>query len=140
MINQYFVNFPIVMNSLFSLELKIGRAKLHHILLYKINDEIMHMYCNAKVDTPEYFRAELCHLMSVMRITISQYIHKRCRKRDMGKYPLLLPIYRQIYEILYYSSKPENFFTRDFITMEWQLMTRANNCVCYHIKHLDCRY
>ena len=52
---------------------------------------IMHMYCTTKVDTSEYFRAELSQLISVMRKTISQDIHNRGDKFDMGGYPCTSP-------------------------------------------------
>ena len=37
----------------------------------------MHMYRTAKVDMPEYFRAELSQLMLVIWGYFSQYIHNR---------------------------------------------------------------
>ena len=48
---------------------------------------IMHMYCKAKLDTPEHFRVELSQFTSVMKITIAEEIQKRDNKYEVGKYP-----------------------------------------------------
>ena len=43
-----------------------GKGIAHHII--NISTEIMHMYCNEKVDRSDYFRVGLIQFMSVTRI------------------------------------------------------------------------
>ena len=74
--------------------------------------------------------------MLVMSIIV-QDIHSRGGQYDVDKYPLSLPIYRKMSEIMYYLSKPGNVFDRDLLTMEWSLMARRNNCVHSCVKRLD---
>ena len=59
----------------------------------------MHMYRTAKVDMPEYFRAELSQLMTIMRSIIVQYILNRDDKCEVGHSTLYFLIYRQMCEI-----------------------------------------
>ena len=58
---------------------------------------------------PAYFRANFRQFMSLMSINISQDIHNRDGKFDLGKYPFSFPVYRKICEIIYFSSKPGIF-------------------------------
>ena len=48
---------------------------------------LVHMYHTEKVDTSEYFRAELSQFMLVKRREISQDIHKKGDKCEVEKSP-----------------------------------------------------
>ena len=67
----------------------------------------MHAYHNAKVATPEYFRSEFSKFMPGMKGGGLQEIHNRGEKYEVGKYPLIFPIYRWMWKIMYYS--PNNY-------------------------------
>ena len=47
-----------------------GKVITHHII--KISTEIMHMYCNEKVDISDYFRVGLSQFMSGTMRTITE--------------------------------------------------------------------
>ena len=64
-----------------------------------MNASIIHMYHPAKLDMSEYFRVE-SYLMSAIRITIAEEIVKMGEKYGVGKYPLLLLIYRRMCKIV----------------------------------------
>ena len=89
----------------------------------------MYMYHTAKMDLPGYFRAELSQFVLGMRRTIAQDIQNKDEQCEVEKSPLYLPIYRLMCEILYSSSNPDHVFDRAFLTMEFSLMDRAENCV-----------
>ena len=97
----------------------------------------MHMYCTAKVDTAEYFRAESSHFMSVMMGTLAEKIGKRSEQCKIGKYLILLTIYRRMYDIIYYSPNPENVFSMALLTIEWSLMDRGNSYVVSQMSHIN---
>ena len=60
----------------------------------KLCTALIFVYHTAKVDTYEYFTAELSQFMSGMRRNIAKDIHNGCEKFEVGKSPLFLPIYR----------------------------------------------
>ena len=99
----------------------------------------MHIYHNEKVDLPKYFRAELYQFMYGMRTNFAQYNHNWYEKFDVGKSPRSFPIYSEMCEITYYSPKTEHAFASLFLITEWFLMARVNNCVWYHMNHIECR-
>ena len=76
----------------------------------------MHMYYTTKVYMTEYYRAELSKRVSVTRRTIEEEIQKMGEKYEVGKYPLLFLIYYWMYEIMYYSPKPD-FVYRFFLAI-----------------------
>ena len=75
------------------------------------------MYHTTRVDMPEHFRSEISLFMLVIRSIIVQDIQNRGDQYDVGKSPISLPIYREMCEIMYYISKPENLFYWSFLTM-----------------------
>ena len=40
-------------------------------------------------------------------------------------------------EIMFSLPKPENVFDRDFLTTEWFVMARMENCVFSHVNHIS---
>ena len=68
--------------------------KAHQILLCKMHAAIIHMYHTARVDMPEYFRAELSQFVLVIRSIIVQEIHNRGDQYDVGNSPFSFHMYR----------------------------------------------
>ena len=85
----------------------------------------MRIYCTAKVEIPEYFRAESSQLMLVIWSSIEQDIHNMGGKCDVVKYPLYFTIYRLMCDTLHSSSNTEHVFYRLFLTTECTLMPRG---------------
>jgi hypothetical protein len=50
-----------------------------------------------------------------------------------------LTAYKKVCEILMKSDHPEYIFAHAFLTLEWSLMARADNCVRSHMNHLEWR-
>ena len=98
---------------------------------------LIHMYHTERVDMPEGLRSVLNIFVVVTRRTDSQYIQNMFTTFNLNDYPLHLPIYRLMCEIMYYFIKPEHAFSRDFFVMEWSLIAIINNCVCSHVNHID---
>ena len=88
-----------------------GRAKVHHIILYK-NQQ----YDNAnvphwKVGNSWIFWSELSQFMSGMSRNVLQEIQNRVDKYELGKSHLFLPIYKLMCNILYYFPNNEHIIS-----------------------------
>ena len=73
------------------------------------------MYYIARVDMPEDFRNKLSQFMSGIRSTILKDAQNRFGKYESGNYPLSLPIYRKMHDIVYSLLKTKYVFPGVFI-------------------------
>ena len=53
-----------------------------------------------------------------------------------GKRPMSVQTYEKMCELLYVGGDNNYLFAHRFITMEWNLTARSDNCVHTHLNHL----
>ena len=54
-----------------------------------------------------------------------------------GKRPMSFSVYENMCKILYEGDDYEYLFAHSFLTMEWNLMEKAENCVNMHVNHVQ---
>ena len=60
-------------------------------------------------------------------------------KADEVKSVMLFRFYEQICKLMVESEDDEFIFGHCFLTLEWNLITRSDNVVHYHVNHLEWR-
>ena len=75
--------------------------------------------------------------MSGMKRVVASDRVARGESLDEGKRPMSFAVYQKMCEILYYGEDHECLFAHAFLTMEWNLMARSDNCVSTSINHVQ---
>ena len=58
---------------------------------------------------------------------------------DEGKKEMSFEGYKRLCEELYNGKVDDHLFAHDFLTMEWNLIVRSENCVNIHVQHIQWR-
>ena len=77
--------------------------------------------------------------MSGMKIVVAAYKREFGASIDQGKRAVSFEVYKILCEELYNGKVDDHFFAHAFLTMEWNLMKRSNNCANIHVYHIQWR-
>ena len=75
--------------------------------------------------------------MSGIQRTIVNDIITRGDSLNEGNRPISFSVYENMCKILYEGDDDEYLFAHAFLTMELNLMARADNCVNMHVNHVQ---
>ena len=82
-------------------------------------------------------KKDLGKFISLMKITVVTSRQATGHTLDGGKRPMSFDVYSKMCEIFYKGKNPEYLFAHAFLTIEWNLMARSDNCVNMHINHVQ---
>ena len=77
--------------------------------------------------------------MSGMKRVVAANRREPGASLDEGNRAMSFEVYKRLCEELYNGKGDVNVFSHVFLTMEWNLMTRSNNCVNMHVQHIQWR-
>ena len=80
---------------------------------------------------------EMSQFMSGIQRTIVNDKITRGESLNEGHRPMSFSVYENMCNNLYEGDDDEYLFAHAFLTMEWNLMARADNCVNMHVNHVQ---
>ena len=80
---------------------------------------------------------EMSQFMSGIKRTIVNDKITRGEALNEEKRPMSFSVYENMCKNLYEGEDDEYLFDHAFLTMEWNLMVRADNCVNMHMKYVQ---
>ena len=80
---------------------------------------------------------EISQFMSGIQSTIANDKITIGESLNEGKRPMSFSVYENMCKNLYEGDDDEYLFAHSFLTMEWNLMARADNCVNMHVNHVQ---
>ena len=85
------------------------------------------------------FKKEISQFMSGMKILIASNKRQDGISLEEGNKAMSFDVYKTLCDVLHQGEVEEFLFVHAFLTMEWNLMTRSDNCVNMHIRHIQWR-
>ena len=113
-----------------------NNAMLSRTAYNGIRSSLVHLYRMSGYEMRQEMTKELAQFMSGLKRTVTADRMERGEKLDEGKRPMSYDVYSAMCEIMMKSDDPECLFAHAFLTMEWNLMARADNCVGMNINHV----
>ena len=80
---------------------------------------------------------DLSQFMSGLKRTVASPSAASRRSLDEGKKGMSFEVYKAMCEILFESDDDYYLFAHAFLTMEWNLLARSDNCFTIHVKHIE---
>ena len=144
-VNKLSDNCPIVLPSLtfniFSHYLNTRRKKnkcyLKETTYGGIRSALTHLFRMSGQEMENTMMKEIYQFMSRIQRTIVNDKITRGESLNEGKRPMSFSMYENMCKILYKEDDDEYLFDHDFLTMEWNLMARDDNCVNIHVNHVQ---
>ena len=97
------------------------------------------MYRVSGKDMDQGFKKEISQFMSGMKILIASNKRQDGISLEEGNKAMSFYVYKTLCDILHQGEVEEFLFVHAFLTMEWNLMTRSDNSVNMHIRHIQWR-
>ena len=97
---------------------------------------LTHLYRVSGKDMDQGFKKELYQFMSGMKRVIDSNNRQYGISLEEGNKAVSFDVYKTLCDILYQGEGEVILFAHAFLTMEWNLMARSNNCVNIHNKHI----
>ena len=95
--------------------------------------------CGESIDPK--FEKDLSQFMSGMKRKSAKQKAESGESLDEGKKPMSFDVYKKMCEILYKGcggeGKSDYLFAHAFLTLEWNLMARSDNCLNMHVSHVQ---
>lgn len=104
-----------------------------------IRSALTHIYRMSGQKMPDILKEELKHFMAGMKRTVASDRRANGRRLEEGKKPMTYEVYSKLCEFLWTGSDDEYLFAHAFLTMEWNLMARSDNCLHMNINHVQWR-
>ena len=102
-----------------------------------IRSSLCHMYRMSGQVMSDDMQRQMSVLMSGMKRVVASDRVARGESLDEGERPMAFAVYQKMCEILYYGEDHEYLFAHSYLTMEWNLMARSDNCVSMGISHIQ---
>ena len=83
------------------------------------------------------FKKDLSQFMSGMKRHVAAKKRESGVSLDEGKRAMSFEIYRKMCEELYSGEGDDYLFAHAFLTMEWNLMARSDDCVNMYLQHIQ---
>ena len=77
--------------------------------------------------------------MSGMKKVVADNKRESGASLDKGNRAMSYEVYTRLCEELYNGRGDDHLFAHAFLTMEWDLMARSDNCVNMHFQHIQWR-
>ena len=143
-INKVDDNCPIILKkltfNLFSHYLTTRRNKKGDYLSKagygQIRSAFRHLYRVSGEKMGEEYETDLSQFMSGLKRTVASSRAASGQRLDEGKKGMQFEVYKKMCEILYKSDDDEHLFAHAFLTMEWNLLARSDNCFSMHVSHI----
>ena len=74
-----------------------------------------------------------------MKIVVAANKRQSAANIDEGKKEIIFEVCKRLCEELYTGKGGDHLFAHSFLKMEWNLMTRRDNCVNMHVQHIQWR-
>ena len=144
-VNKASDNCPIILPSLtfniFSHYLTTRRKKnvsyLEKTTYGGIRSALTHLFRMSGQEMSSTMMKKMSQFMSGIQRTIVNDKITRGESLNEGKRPMSFSVYENMCKILYKGDDDEFLFAHAFLTMEWNLMARADNCVNMHVNHIQ---
>ena len=144
-VNKASNNCPIILPSLkfniFSHYLTTRRKKnkcyLEKTTYGGIRSALTHLFRMVGQEMENTMMKEMYQFTSGIKRTIVKDKIARGGSLNEGKRPIRFYVYENIFKILYEGDDDEYLFAHEFLTMEWNLMARADDCVNMHVNHVQ---
>ena len=104
-----------------------------------IRSALTHLYHVSGNDMDQGFKKELYKFMLGMKKVIASYNRQDGISLEEGNKAVSFDVYKTLCDILHQREGEEFIFAHAFLTMEWNLMARSENCINMHIKHIQWR-
>jgi hypothetical protein len=103
----------------------------------QIRSSVKHMYrmCGKEMDNT--YEKLLSQFMSGLKRTVASSRAASGRSLDEGKKGMSFEVYKKMCEILFKSDDDEYLFAHTFLTMEWNLLARSDNCFSMNVNHIE---
>ena len=88
---------------------------------------LSHLYRCCDLEIPDNFSADMTTLMQGMKRTVARDKQKKGTRVEDGKSPMTIDVYKLICEFFLGQESDESIFCHSFLTLEWNLMARADN-------------
>ena len=140
-------NCPIVLQKLtfniFSHYLATRRTKANKYLSKTSyggeRSALMHLYRLSGETISEDFNKLLREFLSGMKRTATQSKVDNGESLDEGKKPMSFEVYKEMCQLLMRGDGDDYLFAHTFLTLEWNLLARSDNCLSMHINHIEWR-
>ena len=98
---------------------------------------LMHMYRLMGVQMDPTFQKLLAQYVKGLKRVVAENKKNTGQKLTEGKRPMSREVYKKICDILIKGESDEFLFAHCFLTLEWNLMARADNVVSANVSHVE---
>mmetsp|Transcript_2437 Transcript_2437/g.2289 ORF Transcript_2437/g.2289 Transcript_2437/m.2289 type:complete len:93 (+) Transcript_2437:76-354(+) len=82
-------------------------------------------------------KTELSKFMSDMKRTVATQKAKNGVSLDEGKKFMSYEVYTKLCELIYKEEGDDYAFANTFLTLEWNLLARSENCLSMNVSHIQ---
>ena len=104
-----------------------------------VQSSLTHLYYMSGKTMNGEFKKYLSQFMSGMKRVVAAKKGEYGASLYEGKKAIIFEVYKRLCEELYNEKSDDNLFAHAFLTMEWNLMARSENCVYMHVQHIQWR-
>ena len=97
---------------------------------------LFHVYRMSGTPIPDEMRKEIAQFMSGMKRTVAASRATNGQSLDEGKKSMSVEVYTKMCELLYKGKGADCIFAHAFLTMEWNLLARSDNCLNMKVAHV----
>lgn len=132
------LNFSIFSHYLTSRKSKKGKL-LSQSSYGGIRSSLVYLYRMNGTEMDDAMKADLSQLMGGLKRHVTKERMENGESLDEGKKPMSFEAYALLCEKLHSSDSNDALFAHCFLTMEWNLMARSDNCKQMQISHVEWR-
>ena len=104
-----------------------------------LRSDFKHIFQTAQFDSPPAFKKKDARFMAGMKHTVAKEIQERGMTCEHRKSPMGFPVFNRLFQLMEASGSAEHMYAWCWLTLEWILIARADNCVNSHTNHLRWR-
>lgn len=104
-----------------------------------VRSALMHLYRTSGETMDEDYQKSLSQFLSGMKRTVAQAKAESGESLDEGKKPMTFEVYQTMCKLLMQGEGDDYMFAHAFLTLEWNLLARSDNCFQMHINHIEWR-
>ena len=102
-----------------------------------IRSAFVHLYRMGGEKMGPEFQTELSQFMSGMKRTVAKEKAESGTSLDEGKKSMSYEAYKKLCELLYEGEGDDYSFAHTFLTLEWNLLARSDNCLSMNVNHIQ---
>ena len=97
----------------------------------------VHMYHMSGETMPEEFKIDIYQFMSGINRTVDSQKAESGESLDEGKKLMSYEVYKKLCELLFEGENDDCAFAHMFLTLEWNLFARIDNCLAMNVNHVQ---